>query len=302
MVALAARRRSRPARSASRRRSARRHTDGDGAPGAVAAARRATSSSRWPARVRDHPGTTLEFIPAVGEIAAERIELMADMSLAAEPAAQLEPARQPVADRDLRAAARGVRPRGAKGAARRRAHAARPDAHAGEHGARDAAGLGVRSWRCDDAGRRAAVADPEHAGRGCATASAEAAERRSASLADFDLIGDRRRPARPGSAAASPRSRAERGADPVDVLIDVVLPDRLPLTMVFPSLVPSLGRVRRGLGGAGRGLAATRGSCSAAPTPARTSTSCATPTTRPWCSARRCATAACSRSRRRCTS
>jgi N-acyl-D-aspartate/D-glutamate deacylase len=38
----------------------------------------------------------------------------------------------------------------------------------------------------------------------------------------------------------------ERGADPVDVLIDVVLPDRLPLTMVFPSLVPSLGRSEEG--------------------------------------------------------
>ena len=34
----------------------------------------------------------------------------------------------------------------------------------------------------------------------------------------------------------------ERGADPVDVLIDVVLPEQLPLTMVLPSLVPSLGR------------------------------------------------------------
>ena len=35
---------------------------------------------------------------------------------------------------------------------------------------------------------------------------------------------------------------AARGVEPLDVLIDVVLPDRLPLTLVFPSLVPSLGR------------------------------------------------------------
>jgi N-acyl-D-aspartate/D-glutamate deacylase len=34
---------------------------------------------------------------------------------------------------------------------------------------------------------------------------------------------------------------AELGVDPTDVLLDVVLPDRLPLTMVLPSLVPSLG-------------------------------------------------------------
>ena len=39
---------------------------------------------------------------------------------------------------------------------------------------------------------------------------------------------------------------AERGADPIDILIDVVLPDRLPLTTVFPSLVPSLGRSDEG--------------------------------------------------------
>ena len=34
--------------------------------------------------VRDHPGTTLEFIPTVGPIPEERMELMADMSLAAD--------------------------------------------------------------------------------------------------------------------------------------------------------------------------------------------------------------------------
>jgi N-acyl-D-aspartate/D-glutamate deacylase len=33
--------------------------------------------------LRNHPGTTLEFIPAVGEIPAERMELMADMALGA---------------------------------------------------------------------------------------------------------------------------------------------------------------------------------------------------------------------------
>ena len=33
--------------------------------------------------VRDHEGTTLEFIAAMGEIGADRIELMTEMSLAA---------------------------------------------------------------------------------------------------------------------------------------------------------------------------------------------------------------------------
>jgi N-acyl-D-aspartate/D-glutamate deacylase len=34
---------------------------------------------------------------------------------------------------------------------------------------------------------------------------------------------------------------AERGTDPVDVLLDVVVPEGLPLTTIFPSLVPPLG-------------------------------------------------------------
>jgi N-acyl-D-aspartate/D-glutamate deacylase len=34
---------------------------------------------------------------------------------------------------------------------------------------------------------------------------------------------------------------AARGEDPVEVLLDVVVPDRLPLTLVLPTLVPSLG-------------------------------------------------------------
>src|SRR2546430_2163860 len=35
------------------------------------------------ATLRDHEGTTLEFIPAIGPIPQDRVELMADMSLAA---------------------------------------------------------------------------------------------------------------------------------------------------------------------------------------------------------------------------
>ena len=111
------------------------HTDGDGhmVPSRYAALDEFVALA---GALRDHDGTTLEFIPSVGEIPAERMELMADMSLAADRTAELEPARQPVAGRDLRAAARRVRPRGGGGRPRRRALAARRDAAARQQHAR----------------------------------------------------------------------------------------------------------------------------------------------------------------------
>jgi N-acyl-D-aspartate/D-glutamate deacylase len=58
------------------------HTDGDGnpVPSRFATRDELVALSR---EVRDHPGTTLEFIPAVGGFAEEHLELMAAMSLAA---------------------------------------------------------------------------------------------------------------------------------------------------------------------------------------------------------------------------
>ncbi|MBA2327323.1 MAG: amidohydrolase family protein [Actinobacteria bacterium] len=58
------------------------HNDGDGNPVPSRSAGRGELVAL--ARVvREHPGTTLEFIPAVGGFAPEHVELMADMSLAA---------------------------------------------------------------------------------------------------------------------------------------------------------------------------------------------------------------------------
>ena len=59
--------------------------------------------------LRDHPGTTLEFIPTVGPIARERMELMADMSLAADRALNWNLLGQPVGHRDLRGSAHALR-------------------------------------------------------------------------------------------------------------------------------------------------------------------------------------------------
>src|SRR5690606_19021964 len=58
------------------------HTDGDGQPVPSRAATR-DELVALAAAVRDHDGTTLEFIAAMGEIPQERIEIMTEMSLAA---------------------------------------------------------------------------------------------------------------------------------------------------------------------------------------------------------------------------
>ena len=193
--------------------------------------------------VRDHPGTTLEFIPTVGPIPEERMQLMVDMSLAADrplnwnllgSLASEEIYEQQLEASDLAEAA------GAHVVAltlpdmmRMRASTLLP---------------GLPGWRpvteLDLDGRRAAIADPET--RGQLRAGAEKAARRSMGvLSDFALmeVSD------PDSAWVG-RSVGEiaesRGTDIVDVLIDVVLADGLTLFAVLPSLTPSLGRTDEG--------------------------------------------------------
>jgi N-acyl-D-aspartate/D-glutamate deacylase len=193
--------------------------------------------------VRDHPGTSLEFIPTVGPIPEERMQLMTDMSLAADrplnwnllgSLASEEIYEQQLEASDLAEAA------GAHVVAltlpdmmRMRASTLLP---------------GLPGWRpvteLDLEGRRAAVADPETRQR--LRAGAEKAARRSMGvLSDFALmeVSD------PDSAWVG-RSVGEiaqdRGTDVVDVLIDVVLADGLTLFAVLPSLTPSLGRTDEG--------------------------------------------------------
>ncbi|MGA3149175.1 MAG: amidohydrolase family protein [Acidimicrobiales bacterium] len=218
------------------------HVDGDGrpVPSRVASVAELVALA---GAVRDHPGTTLEFIPTVGPIPAERMELMADMSLAADrplnwnllgSLASEEIYQQQLEASDL-AAARG-------------AHVvalALPDMMrmrsttllAGLPGWRDVVAL-------DRAHRLAAAGDP--ATRAALRSAAEAvAARAMGVLSDFDLM----EVADPGSVWVG-RSLGEiaasKGTDVVDVLIDTVLVDGLTLFVVLPSLTPSLGRTDEG--------------------------------------------------------
>ena len=193
--------------------------------------------------LRHHPGTTLEFIPTVGLIPEERMELMAEMSLAADrplnwnllgSLASEEIYEQQLEASDV-AAARGahVIALALPDMMRMRADNLLP---------------GLAGWRrvlaLDESGRRAAATDPE--ARAALRAGAEKFARRAVGvLADFELM----EVAEPGSAWVG-RSLGEiaaaRGTDVVDVLIDVVLVDKLVLFMVLPSLAPSLGRSDEG--------------------------------------------------------
>ncbi len=218
------------------------HTDGDGRP---VPSRSATFDElvSLAGTLRDHPGTTLEFIPAVGPISHDRMRLMADMSLAADrplnwnllgSLASEEIYEQQLGASDLA---------GALGAhvvalalpdmMRMRASHLLPS---------------MRGWKeimiLDDAARRAVVEDPETRSR--LRISAEETARRSMGvLGDFALmeIGDR---GSPWQGQSLGQIATFLGIDTIDVLLDVVLVDGLTLFLVLPSLTPSLGRSDEG--------------------------------------------------------
>jgi N-acyl-D-aspartate/D-glutamate deacylase len=217
------------------------HTDGDGQPVPSRAASHAELLALARA-VRDHEGTTLEFIPAMGEIPDDRIELMTDMSLAANRPLNwnLLGSLSPTAifEQQLSASDR-ARERGAHVVAltlpdlmRIRANKVLED---------------MPGWRevatLPDEQRRRAVADPL-VRRRLREGAAEAAARGLGAVASWDLveIAEAESPATQALVGRTVADiAAERGVDPVEVLLDVVLPERLPLTLVLPSLVPALG-------------------------------------------------------------
>ena len=218
------------------------HLDGDGRPVPSSSAG-LDEFVALAGALRHHPGTTLEFIPSVGPIPDERMQLMVDMSLAADRPLNWNLlgslASEEIYEQQLEASDR-AEAMGAHVVAltlpdmmRMRASTLLP---------------GLPGWRdvteLDLDGRRAAIEDP--AVRERLRAGAEKAARRSMGvLSDFALmeVSD------PGSVWVG-RSVGEiaeaRGTDVVDVLIDVVLADGLTLFAVLPSLTPSLGRTDEG--------------------------------------------------------
>ena len=216
------------------------HTDGDNRPVPSRAARR-DEMVALAAALRDHEGTSLELIPAMGLIPDERVALMTEMSLLAqrplnwnllghlspveiynEQLASCDYARQHGAD---------VVVLTLPDVMRMRAHRVLEDMPVW----RDVVGLPADE-------RRRLTQDPTMRAR-LHDGFAEAARRGLTAALNFERLQIADAPA--GNEALVGRSIAsladERGADPVDVLIDVVLPDRLPLDTVFPSLVPELG-------------------------------------------------------------
>lgn len=195
------------------------------------------------AAVRDHPGTSLEFIPTVGPIPEDRMELMAAMSLAADrplnwnllgSLASEEIWEQQLSASDL-AASRGahVIALALPDMMRMRSTTLLPTLP----GWGEVLGL-------DRAGRRAAASDPEVRAR-LREGATRSAARGGGVLSDFSLmeVAD-------ADSEWVGRSLGEIAAgghgDPVDVLIDIVLVDGLTLYLVLPSLTPSLGRTDAG--------------------------------------------------------
>jgi N-acyl-D-aspartate/D-glutamate deacylase len=218
------------------------HTDGDGRP---VPSRSATFEElvALAGLLRDYPGTTLEFIPTVGPIPRDRMQLMTDMSLAADRPLNWNLlgslASEEIYAQQLEASDIATE-QGAHVIAltlpdmmRMRASHVMPS---------------MRGWgdilALDHAGRQAAASDPTI--RGALRAGAEKSAQRSIGvLGDFDLmeIGS---PDSPWQGQSLGKIAETRGGDAIDVLIDVVLVDDLTLFLVLPSLTPSLGRSDEG--------------------------------------------------------
>lgn len=218
------------------------HVDGAGAP---VPSRSATFEEfiALAGALRAHAGTTLEFIPTVGPIPVERMELMADMSVAADRPLNWNLlgslASEEIYEQQLEASDR---------AAQKGAHVIAltlPDLMRMRATTLLAA---VPGWgdilTLSGPDRKRASADPETRAR-LRAAAERVAERAMGVLADFALMEvsdlDSKLVGRSLGEIAN-----SRHTDVIDVLIDVVLVDGLTLFVVLPSLTPSMGRTDEG--------------------------------------------------------
>ncbi len=217
------------------------HTDGDGNPVPSRSAERGEFLALC-AAVRDHAGTTLEFISAMGELPMDRIELMTDMSLAANrplnwnllgSLSPTEVYEQQLTSYD---------------------HAAERGAHVVALALPDVMKMRANQilitmpgWRdvvdLPDDELAAAIKDPA-VRTALRDGVAEASRRGMGAATRWDLL-EVAEATTPGTEQYVGRTvaaiAADLDADPIDTLIDIVLPARLPLTLVYPTLVPSLG-------------------------------------------------------------
>ncbi len=218
------------------------HVDGDGRPVPSRAAAFGEFVTLAGA-VRHYPGTTLEFIPTVGPIPEERMELMAEMSLAADRPLNWNLlgslASEEIYEQQLRAS---------DVAASRGAHVIAltlPDLMRMRSSNLLATLPGWRSVLTrDESGRREAARHPQSRAH-LRTGAQKMAERAIGVLSDFRLMevadGDS-----PWVGRSLDEIARARGTDVIDVLIDVVLVENLTLFVVLPSLAPSLGRSDEG--------------------------------------------------------
>lgn len=194
------------------------------------------------AALGEHEGSVLEFIPAVGPISDDLMRLMADLSVAANRPLNWNllggMSKTDIYEDQLRAsdvaAELGGRVIACAVPDLLRMRATRLVSMQPEFEAVLALGKTERAAVLDDPAARAELRD-----------ALGAIADRGIELRQWDLIEV--------AEATSPETERyvgksiaevarESGADPADVLLDFALKDELPLTMVLPSLVPSLGR------------------------------------------------------------
>ena len=188
------------------------------------------------AAVRDHEGTALEFIPAMGEIPDDRIDLMTRMSLAAG---------RPLNWNLLGSLSLGeVYEQQLSSCDHARAHGAVVVALALPDLLRMRMDLltSLPEWH------EVLSLPPEERRRVCADESARARLKApTRELLDrvrsWDLIAVGEGPFA-GRTIAS--IAVDRQAEPEDALIDAVVPDALPVAMLFPSLTPTMGATPEG--------------------------------------------------------